>query len=71
MDQVIIYCVLNRNNYTQEEIETIQEGIFKYMTWNTIDIWDTVNTKLTETIKKSLPAPFYNPSKGIPWLVKE
>jgi len=30
-----------------------------------------VNTKLPTTIKKSLPAPFYNPSKGIPWLVQE
>jgi len=52
-------------------METIQEGVFKYRPWNTIDIWDTVNTKLIETIKKSLPAPFYNPLKGILWLVKE
>jgi len=71
MDQVIIYCVLNQNNYIQEEMETIQEEVFNYMRWNTIDIWDTENTKLTETIKKLLPAPFYNPSKGILWLVKE
>jgi len=67
----MIYCVLNQNNYIQEEMETIQEGVFKYMTWNTIDIWDTVDTKLSETIKKSLPAPCYNPSKGILWLVKK
>jgi len=71
MDQVMIYCILNQNNFTQEEMEIIQQGIFKYITWNTIDIWDIINTQLPTTIKKSMPAPFYNPAKGIPWLVKE
>ena len=66
MNQVMIYCVLNQNNFTQEEMEIIQEGVFKYMAWNTIDIWDTVDTKLPETIQKELPAPHYNPTKGIP-----
>ena len=41
------------------------------MTWNTIDIWDTVDTKLKKIIAKALPAPFYNPAKGTPQLVKE
>jgi len=71
MNQVMIYYVLNQNNYTQEEMQTIQEGVFKYMAWNTIDIWDTMDTKLLQTIKKAMPAPHYNPAKGIPWLVKE
>ena len=66
MDQVMIYCVLNQNNYTQEEMTTIQEGVFRYMAWNTIDVWDTVDTKLPETIQKSMPAPYYNAAKGIP-----
>jgi len=71
MDQAMIFCILNQNNYTKEQMKIIQEEVFTYMTWNTIDIWDTVNTKLPTTIKKLLPAPFYNPSKVIPWLVKE
>jgi len=71
MDQIMIYCVINQNNYTQEGMETIQDGVFKYMAWNTIDIWDTVDTRLPQTIQKSMPAPHYNPAKGIPWLVKE
>ena len=41
------------------------------MTWNTIDIWDTIETKLTTTITKAMPAPHYNPHKGILWLVRE
>jgi len=31
MDQAMIYCVLNQNNYTEEEMDIIQEGVFKYM----------------------------------------
>ena len=71
INQVIIYCLLNQNIDTIEEIETIQEGVFKYTTWNTIDLWDIVTTKLAGTIKKAMPAPHYNPVLGIPWLVKE
>ena len=71
IDQVMIYCVLNQNIFTQQEITTIQEGIFKYMAWNTIDIWDTIDTKIPQTIGKAMPAPFYNPAKGLPWLAKE
>jgi len=41
------------------------------MTWNTIDIWDTIETKLTTTITKAMPVPHYNPHKGIPWLARE
>jgi len=62
----MIYCIFNQNNYIIEEMETIQEGVFKYMAWNTIDIWDTVDTKIPETIQKSMPAPYYNAAKGIP-----
>ena len=71
MNQVMVYCIINQNNFTIEEMETIQEGVFKYMVWNTIDIQDTVNSKITETIEKSMPALFYNPAKEIPSLVKE
>jgi len=71
MDQAIVYCVLNQNIFTTEEKDIILIGIFNYMAWNTIDIWDTVETQLKETITKSMPAPHYNPAKGIPWLAKE
>jgi len=71
MDQVMVYCILLQSMYTKEEMRIIQQGVFNYMTWNTIDIWDTIETKLTTTITKAMPAPYYNPHKGIPWLARE
>jgi len=71
MDQVMVYCIPQQNMYTTEEMKIIQQGVFNYMTWNTIDIWDTIEIKLTTTITKAMPAPYYNLHKGIPWLARE
>jgi len=32
MDQVIVYCILQQNMYTTEEMKIIQQGVFNYMT---------------------------------------
>jgi len=71
MEQVMTYCVINQTIFNKEEMDTIKEGVFKYMAWHAIDIYEEVNTRLTNTITISMPAPFYNPAKGIPWLFRE
>jgi len=71
MEQVMTYCVINQTIFNQEELEIIKEGIFKYMAWHAIDIYEEVDTKIEKPITISMPAPFYNPAKGIPWLFRE
>jgi len=71
MKQVMTYCVINQTIFTPEEMDTIKEGVYKYMAWHAIDIYEEVDTKLEKPITISMPAPFYNPAKGIPWLFRE
>jgi len=71
MEQVMTYYVINQTIFTPKEIETIKEGVYKYMAWHAIDIYEEVDTKLERPITISMPAPFYNPAKGIPWLFRE
>jgi len=71
MEQVMTYWVINQTIFTPEEMDTIKEGVYKYMAWHTIDIYEEVDTKLEKLITISMPAPFYNPAKGILWLFRE
>jgi len=71
MEQVMTYCVINQTIFNREELNTIKEEIYKYMAWHAIDIYEEVETRLENPINISMPAPFYNPAKGIPWLFRE
>jgi len=71
MEQVMTYCVINQTIFTSEEMDTMKEGVYKYMAWHAIDIYEEVDIKLEKPITISMPAPFYNPAKGIPWLFRE
>jgi len=71
MEQVMTYCVINQTIFTLEEMNTIKEGVYKYMAWHAIDIYEEVDTKLENPITISMPAPFYNPAKEISWLFRE
>jgi len=38
MEHVMTYYVINQTIFNPKELNTIKEGIFKYMVWHAIDI---------------------------------